>query len=172
VDVVVGSATARSVTDPIAGFVLQHDDALEFYVGLGELVGLSQMRGEAPYALSSIAQLGDGFDLSSSVINSPFVWTMIEQWGPATGNLGVYWGVPGRVTAMAGGDFDGDDRADVAMIVDSSVQLQFRVLEENTCIVFLPFQSIPTNLAVGDHDGDGDDEIAIRFDGGNVAVIE
>jgi hypothetical protein len=173
VDVVIGSATARSVTDPVGGFVLQHNGALEFYIGVGEMVGLSQVRGAVQsVALTSIEQLGDGFDLSSSVIGSEFVWTMIEQWGPATGNLGANWGVTGLVTAMAGGDFDGDARADVALIVDSSVQVQFGVLTETTCLAMYPFAAIATNLAVGDHDGDGDDEIAVRFEGGNVAVLE
>jgi hypothetical protein len=173
VDVVIGAATARPITEPVAGFVLQHDDALEFYIsGVGESVGLSQMRGEAPYALTSIAQLGDSFDLSSSVIDSSSAWTMIEQWGSVTGNLGVRWGLLGRVTAMAGGDFDGDARADVALIVDGTVQVQLGVLEQDTCLASYPFAGIATNLAVGDHDGDGDDEIAIRFEDGNVAILD
>jgi hypothetical protein len=172
VDVVISSASARAVTDPVSGFVLQHDDALEFYVGVDEWVGLSQMRGAAPYALTSIEHLGDGYDLSSSVINSSFAWTMIEQWIPDNGNLGVRWGVLGHVTAMAGGDFDGDARADVALIVDGTVQVQLGVLEQDTCLASYPFAGIATNLAVGDHDGDGDDEIAIRFEDGNVAILD
>jgi hypothetical protein len=173
VDVVIGAATARSISEPVAGFVLQRDGFLEFYIsGVDESVGVSQLRGVAPHALTSIAELGDSFDLSSSRIDSSTAWTIIEQWGAVTGSLGARWGVLGHVTAMAGGEFDGDARADVALIVDGTVQVQFGALTETTCLAFYPFAGVATNLAVGDHDGDADDEIAIRFEGGNVAVID
>jgi hypothetical protein len=172
IDAVIESATARSIDDPVAGFVLQYGPSLDFYTGVGEAAGYSAMRGQLPYALTSIEQLGDSFDLSSSVLSHTTPWTVIEQWGPATGNLGAYWGVLGRVTAMVGGDFDGDARADVALLVDDTVQVLFGVLTEDSCLAFYPFAGVATNLAVGDHDGDADDEIAIRFEGGNVAVID
>jgi hypothetical protein len=171
-DVEIGSATARPITEPVAGFLLQRDHSLELHIsGVDEPVGLSSMRGVAPHALTSIAELGDSFDLSSSRIEAPVAWTVIEQWGAVNGSLGVRWGVLGQVTAMAGGDFDGDARADVALLVDGTVQVQFGVLTD-TCLATYPFAGVATNFVVGDHDGDGDDELAIRFEGGNVAVID
>jgi hypothetical protein len=167
---VIGSATARSLVDPLGGFVLQHDAFLNFYTAVGVEIGSSQMRGSNFYALTSIAQLGDSFDLSSS--SMPGQWTVIEQWGPATGNLGIYWGLLGRVDVMAGGDFDGDARADIALIVDGIVQIQWGVLTDSSCLALYPFAAIAEDLVVGDHDGDGDDEIAVRFDAGNIAVLD
>jgi hypothetical protein len=167
---VIGSATARSLDDPLGGFVLQHNAFLDFYTAAGEEIGSSQMRGSNVYALTSIAQLGDGFDLSSS--SMPGQWTLIEQWGPATGNLGIYWGLLGQVEAMAGGDFDGDARADIALIVDGTLQIQFGVLTDSSCLASYPFAGIAEDLAVGDHDGDGDDELGVRFDAGNIAVVD
>jgi hypothetical protein len=168
----IGSAIARSLSEPVGGFVLQHGSNLDFYTSAGAEVGNASMRAESPYALTSIAELGDGLDLSSSLINSLTPWTIIQSWGPATGNSGVDWGVLGMVTAMAGGDFDGDGFADVALIIDSSVQVQFGVLTETTCLAFYPFAAIARDVVDGDHDGDGDDEIAIRFEGGNVTVLD
>lgn len=168
---VIGAATARSLADPLGGFVLQHAASLFFYSAAGVEIGGAQMHGSSPYALTSIAQLGDSFDLSASVM-SPGLWTIIEQWGPGTGNFGTHWGLLGQVTVMAGGDFDGDARADLALIIDGSVQIQFGVLTDATCLALYPFASIAQGLAVGDHDGDGDDEIAVRFESGDVAVLD
>jgi hypothetical protein len=167
---VIGVATARSVDDPPGGFVLQHNTTLDFYDVGGVAIGSEAMRGDSPYALTSGSQLGYIFDLSSSVVG-PGMWTIIEQWDAGTG-LGSYWGLPGRVTTMAGGDFDGDDRADIAVIVDGAVQIQFTVITNVTCLALYPFAAIAQNLAIGDHDGDGDDEIAVRFEAGNIAVLD
>lgn len=168
---VVHSATARSFADPLGGFVLQHDKILDFYTVAGEPIAMAEMRGGSPFALTSIVELGDSFDLSASVMN-PRQWTIIEQWGPGTGYAGNNWGLLGQVTAMAGGDFDGDARADIAIIMDGTLQIQFTVLNNTSCLALYPFAAIAQSLAIGDHDGDGDDEIAIRFEAGNVAVID
>jgi hypothetical protein len=167
----IGTATARSLADPIGGFALQRAVFLDFYSAAGAQTGSSQMRGDSPFALTSIAQLGDGFDLSSSVVASG-LWTILEQWGPATGNLGTRWGLLGQVTAMAGGDFDGDARADVALILDGTVQIQLGALTDGSCLAAYPFAAIAQDLEIGDQDGDGDDELAIRFDAGNIVVID
>jgi hypothetical protein len=167
----IASAIARPLAEPAAGFALQRSDILYFFTSGGASIGTAQMRGSSPpFALTSITQLGEAHDLSSSVIGSD--WTMIEQWRPASANLDGYSGVLGQVTAMAGGDFDGDAQADVALIIDGSLQVQFGVLSETTCLALYPFESIATNIVVGDHDGDLDGELAIRFEGGNVAVID
>jgi hypothetical protein len=170
-DEIIGTATARSLSDPLGGFVLQHDTLLDFYTVAGAAIGSAEMRGLSPYALTSIAQLGDGFDLSASVM-APGPWTIIEQWGPGTGNLGTHWGLPGRVTAMAGGDFDGDARSDIALIIDGTLQIQLGVLTDVTCLVSYPFAAIASQIEIGDHDGDGDDEIAVRFEAGHVEVVD
>lgn len=169
----IGAATARSLSDPVGGFLLQRDTLLDFYDAAGAAIGTSQLRADAPYALTSIEQLGDSFDLSSSVVFSVRdAWTVIEEWGPATGNLGIYWGVPGQVNAMLGGDFDGDARADIALIIGPTVQVQFAVLTDSSCLAMYPFAAIAQALAVGDHDGDGDDEIAVRFEAGHITVLD
>jgi hypothetical protein len=167
----IGSATARSLADPLGGFVLQHDTRLDFYTVGGLAIGSSEMRGSSPYALTSITQLGESFDLSSSAV-LPGPWTIIQQWSPGTGSSGPHWGLLGRVTAMAGGDFDGDARADLALIIDGALQIQFAGLSDETCLAMYPFAAIAQDLAIGDHDGDGDDEIAVRFQGGNIAILE
>jgi hypothetical protein len=167
---VIGSATATRA-DPLA-FVLQHDAILDFYVAAGEEIGSSLMHGDSPYALTSIAEFGESFHLSASRIAAAGLWSIIEQWDPATGDLGTHWGLPGQVTAMAGGDFDGDTVADVAFVIDGTVQIQLAVLTDWTCLALYPFASVAQDLAVGDHDGDGDDELGIRFDGGNVVVVD
>jgi hypothetical protein len=168
---VIGSATARSLADPLGGFVLQHDSLLDFYDVGGEAIDTAEMRGLYPYALTSIAQLGDSFDLSSSVV-PPGFWTIIEQWGPATGNLGTRWGLQRQVAAMAGGDFDGDAAADVALILDSTVRIQFGVLDDETCLAAYPFAALALDIEIGDQDGDGDDELAVRFEAGDIIVID
>jgi hypothetical protein len=167
---IIGAATARSLAEPPGGFVLQHNTTLDFYDVGGVAIGSDAMRGGSPYALTSASQLGYVFDLSSSVVG-PGMWTIIEQWDAGTGP-GSYWGLPGRVTAMAGGDFDGDDRGDIAVIVDGAVQIQFTVITNVTCLSSYPLEGIAEDLAIGDHDGDGDDELAVRFEAGTIAVFD
>jgi hypothetical protein len=164
------AATARSLDDPVGGFMLQRGQLLEFYTVVGGTIASSPARADPPFAVTSIEHLGDGYDLSSSVIEQE--WTFIEERGPATGNLGNQWGLVGQVMAMAGGDFDGDARADVALIVGSSVQIRFDEHDPDSCLAQYPYASIATGLAVGDHDGDGDDELAVRFDGGHVSLLD
>jgi hypothetical protein len=167
----IGTATARSLADPLGGFVLAHGTLLDFYDVSGTAIDTAEMRGDSQYTLTSIAHLGDSFDLSSSVV-SRGLWTIIEQWGPGTGNLGTHWGVTGRVHAMAGADFDGNTQADVALLVDGTLQIQLRALTDQTCLATYLFDGYAQNLAVGDHDGDGDDELAVRFEAGNVEVLD
>lgn len=168
----IGSASARWLADPLGGIVLQHGNVLDFYTTAGLVNGSVEMRGDAPYALTSITHLGQSFDLSSSVIPHRQSWTLIEHWVPPTGNFGTQWGLRGQVTAMASGDFDGDTQADVAFIVDAAVQIQFAVLTDATCLALYSFPITPRNLAVGDHDGDGDDELGVRFQAGNIEILD
>jgi hypothetical protein len=167
----IGAATARSLAEPVPGFALQSGVDLPFFDTAGTLLAVAWFWADPPYALTSIAQLGEGFDLASSVIYEQSPWTLIEQWHPVRGSRYGEWAIPGQVAAMAGGDFDGDTQADVALLVDGTVQVHFAVLGE-ACLALYPFAAIATSIVVGDHDGDTDDEIAIRFEAGNIAVID
>jgi hypothetical protein len=167
----IAAATARSVGEPLPGYALLQGQYPTFYGSDGVEIATGFVRGGGPYTLTSVAQLGDSFDLSSTVIgNSP--WTLITQHDPAVGNLVRHWGLLGEVTAMAGGDFDGDERADIALIVDGALQIQADVLDDASCLASHPSASIAVGLAIGDHDGDGDDEIAVRFQTGNVEILD
>jgi hypothetical protein len=165
-------ATARSVDDPLGGFVLVRGSTLDFYTVDGAAITSSPMRGGAPHALTSIAHLGDIFDLSASHKQSDLgEWTLFEQWGPGTGNLGTSWGTD-IIQAILGGDFDGDGQGDLALVSEGGVRLHLRVLTDESCTGSYAFNGNVLGLAVGDHDGDGDDELAIRSDVPHVAILD
>lgn len=166
--------TARSIDDPLGGFAVA-SGVIDFYTAAGEAIASSEAHGN-PSSLTSIEHLGDGFDLSSSNLLSLASgqeqgWSLIEQWGPATGNLGTRWGLLGLVTAMAGGDFNGDARADVGLIVDGVAQIHFGPLAQQTCLQQYSLAGVAADLAVGDNDGDGDDELAVRLEDGQIEVL-
>jgi hypothetical protein len=166
-------ATARSVDDPLGGFVLMHGDNLDFYTADGAAIASSPMRGGSPHALTSIAHLGDCCDLSSSHKQyDEGEWTLFEQWGPGTGSLGTSWGTGLPILAMLGGDFDGDGQGDLVLATMGSLRLHFSVLTDEACTAPYVFNGNVLGLAVGDHDGDGDDELAIRSDVPHVAILD
>jgi hypothetical protein len=167
-DDVITVATARSLDDPSGGFaLLRGQSILAFFNTDGTIINEGSLRPGSPNVLTSVSPLGS--DLSSSVVSE---WTVIEQWAPTTGYLLSRWGVLGQVTAMAGGDFDGDSASDVALIVDGAVQINFGVASPMTCLASYPFASSAVAVAVGDHDGDGDDELAVQFEAGDVVVLD
>jgi hypothetical protein len=166
-------ATARSVDDPLGGFVLARGDVLNFFTADGVAITSSSMRGDSPHALTSIAHLGDVFYLSASHKQyDQGEWTLFEQWGPGTGNLGTSWGTGSPITTMLGGDFDGDGQGDLVLVGEGSMRLHFSVLTDESCTGPYVFNGNVLGLAVGDHDGDGDDELAIRSDVSHVAILD
>ncbi len=165
----IDTASARPFAAPVAGFVLEHDGLLDLFTIAGSHIDSAQTHLDAPHGLTSIEQLGDSLDLSSSVVAQD--WTLLQSWGPATGNEGASWGVQGRATQIVGGDFDGGGRADVALLQEDAVEILAGVLDD-PCLMTYPFADLTRGLAVGDHDGDGDDELAIWFEAGHVAVAD
>ncbi len=170
------TATARAVDELPAGFLLDRSGVLDWFETDGDASGSAWPRGDAPITLTSIDHVGDWFDLSSSLIFSQGPaqeWTLIESWWSLDNEDSDFaWGVNGRVDAMAGADFDGGETADVALIVGGTVQINHQVLSDSSCLELYPFAGVAAALAVGDHDGDGDDELAIRFEDGHVSVVD
>jgi hypothetical protein len=153
--------------------VLVRGSNLDFYTVDGAAIASSPMRGGSPHALTSIAHLGDGFDLSASHKQNDFgEWTLLEQWGPGTGNLGASWGTIDPIHTILGGDFDGDGQGDLALVSAGSMRLHLRVLTDESCTGSYAFNGNVLGLAVGDHDGDGDDELAIRSDVPHVVILD
>src|SRR5690606_18515472 len=104
--------------------------------------------------------------------NSFESWSVFEEWGPATGNSGQIWGMLGSVEAMVGADFGGDSRGDVAILSGGEPRIHFDVHDINRCLAPYSLGGPAGDLAVGDHDGDGDDELAVLTSLGEIVVID
>ena len=172
--VAIATADARSVDDPVAGFVIAFEESpvMSFHDADGGFIDYVGLRGVWPYAVTSFEILGDGYVLSTSTINSVESWTAFEEWGPATGNSGQIWGMLGSVEAMLGADFGGDARDDVAMLSGGEPRIHFDVHDINGCLATYSLGDPAVDLVAGDHDGDGDDELALLTALGEVVVID
>lgn len=84
----------------------------------------------------------------------------------------------GDAFEMFAGDFDGDEEQDLFVTGDDNVtsgdtSVIFHLFEE-PCLATqdLGNDSLVKNHAVGDHDGDGDDEIALIFDDQSLVIVD
>jgi hypothetical protein len=84
------------------------------------------------------------------------------------------WGVLGAIWAMNSGDLDGDDRDEVALMHDSGVTLIDNLASGRECTAALDLEGRVgvTRLAIGDHDGDGDSELAVAFADGEILLFD
>jgi hypothetical protein len=172
----VHAASARSVSDPVSGYVAQTGLTLWFFAPDLSGIASADLRGNEPIALTSLTDLGDGYDLSSSQMNGlGSEWSLLTEWGPATGNMGMQWGVTGRVRQMIAGDFGGDARADVALAGSNGgverVAIQHNVHSQG-CISEYTVEGVIREIAAGDHDGDGDLELGVRLSTGEIWLID
>jgi hypothetical protein len=124
------------------------------------------LRGEPPYAEADIDAFGTPYNLGSSIIHD---WTLVEQFIPPN-NLAGRWRMPGQVTYMRGdSDLDGlDDTDELALVVDGQLWLYV----SGTCLLQVPLDGPVARLAFGDHDGDGDDELAVSTASNTVSIVD
>jgi hypothetical protein len=88
---------------------------------------------------------------------------------PLTASLTSSLGAAGTVTRLRAGDLDGlDDIDELALIVDDSVTVHV----SGECLLPIPLDGLARDVVFGDHDGDGDDELAIRTTAMNVELVD
>ncbi|KIG18847.1 hypothetical protein DB30_07183 [Enhygromyxa salina] len=168
------SQTSAAVAG-LSGFTLTYADNnnIEFFDISGASDPSFILSGTTPHALfASNFQ----FEFSASRLTSNSGdWSMFEAWDPTQpGGALAKFGFPGVVSLMRGGDFDGGGVNDIAMIADDGLWLHLNAfIGAGECYVLLDTGGSPAvALSVGDHDGDGDDELAVLLADGTVAVFE
>jgi hypothetical protein len=104
-------------------------------------------------------------------------WSILWLWNPVSLDQAGSVLHPNIALELAAGDFDGDQHDEIVTI-DSEVTLVFSVLDgdprRDRCIatVDLGVAGAITGHAIGDHDGDGDDELAVALDTGVVVIVD
>lgn len=165
------AATAREL-DQSGGFALRNSDTLEFYALDGAALTSSPVaEPNAAGPLTSAHWSDAWYDLSATFVssNQATTWTAFEQWAPGSGERVRVWGLEGETLAMARADLDGDGHDELVLIHANLVWVLRDVGGPNECLEQQDFDHVglgdPDMIAVGDYDGDGDDDFVASFPG-------
>ncbi|PRQ05581.1 hypothetical protein [Enhygromyxa salina] len=164
---------SSAVAGPL-GFAVTHTDrSLEFF----DLDGLSSWTGSVdgrqPHAL--VAPIAAMTLSASSVDSHEGPWALFQAWDPSVSDAPITtFGFAGEVSLMRRGDFDGDGVNDIAIIASTGLWLHLTALESiEQCYAKLDTGRSPAvALSVGDHDGDGDDELAVLLADATVLIFD
>jgi hypothetical protein len=159
-DVLVGDITSGDARDlglPGSGFTLLRNSELLFIDIEGSTIGSAYLRGTTPAAQTSIDVLGAPLEIVGSSVQG---WTLIELYDRLDSSVTNRWGIPeNNISHMRAGDLDGlDEMDDVALVVDGDLS----VFLSNECLLPVPLDGPAVDVVLGDHDGDGDDELAVH----------
>jgi hypothetical protein len=154
-----GSAAAFDHDSPFASFMIESD----VFTLTGTSLGQTQYYAAGPKAALASPEEGrffSGIDYFSS--GSCAQWAELQQWEAATlvprdtlyheGSL-----APGN--AIGSGDFDGDQVDE--LITHGDFGMRFIQVFGDPCMRSPGLETSAHTHAVGDHDGDGDDELAL-----------
>lgn len=144
------------------------------FVDLGaQLQDLVSFAPGEPRAQTSVVTYGEPTDLSAWRVQD---WTYLVSILPAasTPEPVAPLGLPLRVATMEGLNFLGDMYPDVGLISEEG---ELWLLQEinylpGQCLMQLPLPGLARELAVGDHDGNGDEELAVLLDDGSVVIVD
>lgn len=162
----VTSASSRELGQPGNGFTLLREGELLFVDIGGFIIGSVVPRGNGPLAQTSFDAFDSPLEASSSNIGG---WTLVEAFSRLNSSMTQSWGLWGAVTQMRAGDLDGlDDIDELALIVDDRAWLYVG----GTCLLPVSFEFVALELALGDHDGDGDDELAVLTGDNTISIVD
>jgi hypothetical protein len=167
------AAAAHDLSSGNGRFVLREYEHSYFYSLDGVvLAGTQDDVGTAAFVVA-IAN-PEHLDFNATVFGTvpENTWTLFELWDLDQPH--GLWGVAGSISAMASGDLDADGRDEVALLLDGGVALVDNLASGSECTSVLDLGGLTgaTHLAIGDHDGDGDSELAIAFAIGEILVFD
>ena len=167
----VTSGSARTFADSHSGFSMLQSDTLYFFGIGGAQHAVMALYGDAPYLQTSFDEQEEARELGSSTIYGGVpTWTLFEIIDRPAWLQVARFGLGGILDRVRAGDLDGLDEIDeVAMVFDGAT---LRVIVANDCQREIPFEGHIVDIAFGDHDGDGDDELAVHsVDGSHYVSI-
>jgi len=128
------------------------------------LAGINIMDG--PATLAAFTRGSD--DEYLYLVNYPG-WSRVERVNGVQG-----WSVPGEPERLFAGDIDGDGNDDLLFFGGDQVMVEMSPGGEGDCTYGIPLLAagIASEAVVGDHDGDGNQEFAIRTDVGEVLLFD
>jgi hypothetical protein len=167
------AVTAHDWNAPGPHFMARNADVLRYHSIYTEfLTSVPSYLGAAAF-LTAITH-PESLDLAATVFeNGPETsWTLFELWNGdmARGE----WGVEGVISAMASSNIYTLESDPVALIHDGGVTLIDNIGSGSECTTALDLGGLTgaTHLAIGDHDGDGDSELAVAFASGEILVFD
>jgi hypothetical protein len=163
------AAAVHELGSPEPGIALRHDTVIDLYtldaqpltswtdIGGPPLVVAFYREFESEYV--TLLHYDDWTRVQSRNLDQGF-----EEW--------TMYGTPDLVFA---GDLDGNDHDELVYFDELTATVEFNPGTDFDCLqgpLFVPGRGAPIDAAFGDHDGDGDQELAFRTTNGEVALFD
>ena len=167
----VHAAATFDASAPEPGLLLAADTSVQLFDLTGAAV--DELDAVSTDALAAIGAPPERRYVSREDVGT---WSYLWLWDPVTLDEASL-PHPGDHYELASGDFDGDQFdelvtvGDEVTIVDAVVDGDPRA-EPCVTVVDTGVDGPPTDHAIGDHDGDGDDELALSFDSDVIVIID
>jgi hypothetical protein len=169
-DGVIDSGGARDFGLPGEGFSLLREDQLLFIDTSGFELGSASLYENGLNASTGFDVAGVPLEVGTTHVNlDDDGWTLVEIFDRLSSDPVDRWGLTDGVRILRAGNFDGLDETDDLLL---GIQNRMWLYLGNECLESLPFAEFVTNVALGDFDGDGDDELAVLTGGSVVHVID
>ena len=100
------------------------------------------------------------------------LWTLLQLWNPASLAEDDAVLHPSVEFDIAAGDLDGDQHDEIATIGDDVTLIVSALADPCLAPVDLGDDGPAIHHAIGDHDGDGDDELALALAAGGIMIVD
>lgn len=162
------AAAVHEIGSPEPGFALRQDTTINFYTIDAQLI-MSATNLTDPVA---IAAFGREFESEYVTLLHHSSWSRVVSRNPYDSIAS--WPMYGTPEQVFAGDLDGSETDELVFFDGTTASLQYNPLQDGDCWHQLPVpgRGSPTEAVFGDHDGDGDLELAIATDMGDVALFD
>jgi hypothetical protein len=153
------------------GFALMRDHYAEIYTPDGQLV-VGWYDTEYPWVIAAFTH---GPEALYVHVDHRLTWSRVLAGNPNEETR--VWAIYGTPDQIAAGDLDGNGTDELVLFDDASVAIDVNPLAEGNCwyspySLIMPARGNPSEAVFGDHDGDGDEELAVRTSLGEVVLID
>jgi hypothetical protein len=165
----ISAAALHAFATPEPSVALRRDSIIDFYLLDGQpLTMVTNILAGSPM-LAAFAR-GPNLEYVNVVYVNGFSLVQARSVDLASQERVIY-GTPERVFT---GDLEADGIDELVYFDESTVAVEFAPFADGTCWHELPMSArgVPNDAVFGDHDGDGDEELAFRTTNGDVALFD
>ena len=159
-------AAVHELGTPEPAFALRRQTAIDVYSLDAQLLTTwSDIEGAA-----SVTAFNREFASEYVTLTFYSTWSRVHSRGVNGGS--DEWSMVGTASRAVAGDLDGSETDELVYLDGDKTWVQFNPLEDGDCWHDLPVPGIAVEAVFGDHDGDGDQELAVSTHDGQVVLFD